>query len=117
MGPEEMDHGGWGGEGLLTELLSSLVGTLVPLLLLAGVAFLAVLLLRRAKLVGPGVGPTTPPAAQATDPALAILRDRYARRTRHGGLRGAPTPPPGRVGAALTGRRPRAEDLPRRAGE
>ncbi len=51
---------------------------LVPLLLLAGVALVTILLLRRAKLANPGEYHTAPPL-HATDPALTILRDRYVR--------------------------------------
>lgn len=78
MGPEEMARS-WGGEGGVMELLLPLVGMLVPLLLLTGVALVTILLLRRTKLATPGVGHTMPAAVPATDPALATLRDRYAR--------------------------------------
>ena len=76
MGLEEMGHGGEGG---VLELLLPLVGMLVPLLLLAGVALVTILLLRRAKLVTPMVESPAHPAPRTADPALATLRDRYAR--------------------------------------
>lgn len=78
MGPEELGRG-WGGEGGVMELLLPLAGVLVPLLLLAGVALVTILLLRRAKLATPTAGSAAHPALRATDPALATLRDRYAR--------------------------------------
>lgn len=75
---DELGRGGWGGEGVVMGLLP-LVGMLVPLLLLAGLAFLVLLLSRRAQPVGIGAGHTTPPMVPITEPALTILRDRYAR--------------------------------------
>jgi uncharacterized membrane protein len=78
MGEREFGYGGWGAEGLVTDMLVPLLGMLVPLLLLAGVALVTILLLRRAKLANPGEYHTAPPP-HATDPALTILRERYAR--------------------------------------
>lgn len=78
MGPEEMGRG-WASEGGVMELLLPLVGVLVPLLLLAGVVLVTILLLRRAKLATPTAESTAHPALRAGDPALATLRDRYAR--------------------------------------
>jgi len=78
MGEREFGYGGWGAEGMVTDMLVPLLGMLVPLLLLAGVALVTILLLRRAKLANPGEYHTAPPL-HATDPALTILRDRYAR--------------------------------------
>jgi len=79
MGYEEMGAQGWGREGMLADMLVPLLGMEVPLLLLAGVALVTILLLRRAKLADPGVGYHTAPPVQAIDPALTILRERYAR--------------------------------------
>lgn len=78
MGYREMYPTGWGREELVADLLLPLLGTLVPLLLLAGIVLLVILLLRRAQLAGPGAGHSTLPV-QAMDPALTTLRDRYAR--------------------------------------
>ncbi len=79
MDEREFGRGGWGAEGMVTDMLVPLLGMLVPLLLLAGVALVTILLLRRAKLASPGVGYHTAPPLHPTDPALTILRDRYAR--------------------------------------
>ncbi len=77
-GERDFGHGGWGAEGPVTSMLMPLLGMLVLRLLLAGVALVTILLLRRAKLANPGEYHTAPPP-HPTDPALTVLRERYAR--------------------------------------
>ena len=61
------------------EVLLPLLGTLVPLFFLAGVVLLAVLLLRGRWAFSPWRPMGAPPAPPPADPALIVLRDRYAR--------------------------------------
>ncbi len=74
---ERFGDGGWGGGDAVLPLL----GMLVPLVFLAGLALLAFLLLRGrlAPVLGRFDRVSFAPAPPPADPALALLRDRYAR--------------------------------------
>ncbi len=75
MGHGELGAPGWGHEGMLADMLVPLLGMVVPLLFLAGVALVTILLLRRAQLADPGTGSRTASPAQAIDPALRYCQD------------------------------------------
>ena len=72
MGHGDFGHGGWGGEALLSGI-SFLVLAIVV------VVFLGVLLLRNRGGFTFGGGLATPTPRPLADPALLLLRERYAR--------------------------------------